>query len=675
MKKIIHLTIALLLLLHFSSCRDDEFVFPSQDNTVDIPNTNSSIKGFYLLNEGNMGMNRASIDYYDYTTGIYTQDLYAAKNPTVVKELGDVGNDIAVYGSKLYAVINCSNYIEVMDATTTKHLAEIEVPNCRNLAFSKGKAYISSYASKVNQANAGEGFVAEIDTTTFTITRKVTVGYQPEGMVIHNNKLYVANSGGYRAPNYDRTVSVVDLTSFQVIKSIDVAINLSKMVIDREGDLYVSSRGDYLDVPSKLYVIDTNTDKVKHTIDVPISNMCLVNDSLYYVSTAYSQRTKKNTVSYGILNTKTDQVITNTLITDGTEQEIMIPYGLAVHPQTKEFIITDAQNYVSSGYVYYYAADGTLKWKVLAGNIPAHIAFVDKDIDQTTEQPDNNGDENSSPYITAILAYQPAPGQFVNILPLYEEGDTHETMCQKVLADIGNNNRGLITLGGFGGSVICGFDHTIQNIAGDYDFQVTGNSFNGSSEPGIIRVAYDKNKNGKPDADEWYELAGSDYHNNTTTHQYEITYTATPADHIATADPNDPFITDSNYIKWTDNQNNEGFVAKNQFHNQDYFPQWITSTTLTFTGTRLANNAVNIGTVDAANYVQEELDFGYADNVPNNDERTKMKIDWAVDAQGEQVDLPGVDWIEIYTGVNQQCGWIGEISTEVTNIIDLHLIK
>ncbi len=39
-------------------------------------------------------------------------------------------------------------------------------------------------------------------------------------------------------------------------------------------------------------------------------------------------------------------------------------------------------------------------------------------------------------------------------------------MNQKVLDAIGNNKRGMITLGGFGGYVTVGFDHTIQNVEG-----------------------------------------------------------------------------------------------------------------------------------------------------------------------------------------------------------------
>lgn len=74
------------------------------------------------------------------------RNIYPSRNPDVVKELGDVGNEIAVYGDKLYAVINCSHYVEVMDVHTAKHIGSIDILNCRYIVFNKGKAYISSYA-------------------------------------------------------------------------------------------------------------------------------------------------------------------------------------------------------------------------------------------------------------------------------------------------------------------------------------------------------------------------------------------------------------------------------------------------------------------------------------------------------------------------------------------------
>ncbi len=376
MKKI-HFIYLLILFMSLSACREDEQIFLSDSVQVALPMVGTRIKGFYQLNEGNMGMNRASLDYFDYMTGHYTHDIFSERNPEIVKELGDVGNDIKVYGQKVYAVINVSNLIVVFDVRTARRIKEIEIPNCRYLAFWKDKAYISSYAGPVQiDPNAEVGFVAEIDTASLEVTRKVPVGYQPEEMVVHNKKLYVANSGGYRAPNYDRTVSVVDLETFEEEKKIDVAINLYRMAIDERGDIYVSSRGDYKNTPSNLYVIDSTTDEVKQCLDIPVGGMCIDGDKLYYYSVAYSMTSGGNKVTYGILDTRTKRQITDRIITDGTDKDIMIPYGIAVNPETKEIFMSDAQNYVVTGFVYCFSPEGKLKWKTEGGNIPGHFAFI-----------------------------------------------------------------------------------------------------------------------------------------------------------------------------------------------------------------------------------------------------------------------------------------------------------
>lgn len=370
--------IALLILgVWLSSCREDELIFLSDSTKVSQPMVGSKITGFYQLNEGNMGMNRATIDYFDYTTGYYTRDLFSERNPTIVKELGDVGNDIKIYGNKVYAVINCSNYIEVFDVRTAIHVKEIRVPNCRYMAFNGGKAYISSYSGPVEiNPNAEKGFVAEIDTVTLELIRKVEVGYQPDEIAVYDGKLYVANSGGYRVPNYDRTVSVIDLETFKEIKKIDVGINLHRIKIDKRGYLYVSSRGDYYDTPPNLYVIDTRTEKVVKETGIPVSDMWLDDDLLYYYSVAYNKYTGGNEITYGILDTRTMEQISDKVITDGTDRDILIPYGIAVNPETKEIFISDAQNYVVTGYVYCYSPEGKLKWRTEGGNIPGHFAFT-----------------------------------------------------------------------------------------------------------------------------------------------------------------------------------------------------------------------------------------------------------------------------------------------------------
>lgn len=358
-----------------ASCREDIYIQQSTSTEVEAPRF-TAIDGFYLLNEGNMGSNKSTLDYFDETTGNYIRNIYAERNPSVVKELGDVGNDLEIYGSKLYAVINCSHKVEVMRADDATRITKIDIPNCRYAIGEGGFVYVSSYVSPTtDNPKAPRGAVYKIDTLTHKIADRIEVGYQPEEMAVSNGKLYVANSGGYRAPDYDRTVSVIDLDHFAVIKEIDVAINLHRVKRDRYGMIYVSSRGNNADIKSRLYVIDPETDQVIADVDTQVSDLCISGDSAYIYSSYINDLTGDKAISYSIVNLVSLQVIDNSIIKDGTDQNIKMPHGIAVHPVTHEIYITDARNYVSSGRIHCYSPDGILKWSQTTGEIPAHIEF------------------------------------------------------------------------------------------------------------------------------------------------------------------------------------------------------------------------------------------------------------------------------------------------------------
>ncbi|RXK87211.1 YncE family protein [Filimonas effusa] len=377
------LFIIVLLLFAVASCRKDVEVFGNEDISLGGPSENG-FYGFYLLNEGNMGSNKSTLDYFDYTTGNYQRNIYAVTNPNVPKELGDVGNDIAIYGSRLYAVINASNKIEVMDAKTARRIGQIEIPNCRYIKFDKGFAYITSYAGpiEINPDYTQKGYVAKVDTATLAVVSKCIVGFQPDELEITDGKIYVANSGGYMgagsSEKYERTVSVIDLASFTEDKRIDVAYNLHHIQADKRGDLWVTSRGDYKQLPSRLYFIDKVQQKVTDTLPVAVSNFYLDGDSLYIYSTEWSYITYSNVITYGIVNTRTREVVSRSFITDGTDKEIEIPYGIMVHPVTKDIYVTDAGNYVAPGILYCFTKEGKKKWSVRTGDIPAHFALLPK---------------------------------------------------------------------------------------------------------------------------------------------------------------------------------------------------------------------------------------------------------------------------------------------------------
>ena len=122
------------------------------------------------------------------------------------------------------------------------------------------------------------------------------------------------------------------------VKKIDVAINLHRLELDKKyGQIWVSSRGDY-DTPSKTFVIDSRTDEVIDELKLlPNSEMAVCGDSLYVYSTEWSYHTHRNTISYAIVNVRTRKVVPRNFITDGTNEQIAIPYGIAINPNTREF--------------------------------------------------------------------------------------------------------------------------------------------------------------------------------------------------------------------------------------------------------------------------------------------------------------------------------------------------
>jgi hypothetical protein len=386
MKRFSLFYIACLILAVVSSCREDFYIIPSQNQDTGVAPTRGNILGMYVLNEGNMGSNKASIDFLDLDenkpTVHYLRNIYSERNPNVVKELGDVGNDIKIYGSKLWIVVNVSNKVEVATADSCKRITQINIPNCRYLAFKDGFAYVSSYVGPVKfDKDAPLGMVYKVDTVDFKKKDSVVVGYQPEELCIVDNKLYVANSGGYRAPNYDHTLSEIDLTTFKEIRKIKVGLNPHHCQVDHYGQIWVTSRGNYNDVPSRIYRLYKARNQlyeVIDSIDTPVSGLSIVGDSLYYYGSAWNNATATNNISYGLINVRTHKIIDTNLFSAPQLKAITMPYGIIVNPVERDFYLMDAKNYVSSGSLLHFKPDGTFDWSVQTGDIPGHATFVYK---------------------------------------------------------------------------------------------------------------------------------------------------------------------------------------------------------------------------------------------------------------------------------------------------------
>lgn len=275
--------------------------------------------------------------------------------------------------------------------------------------------------------------------------------------------------------------------------------------------------------------------------------------------------------------------------------------------------------------------------------------------------------ESASPFATNVFEYTPAPGQFINN-PLMAGFDgserTPQAACEYARQRL--EQRKFVSLGGFGGYIVVGFEQSVTN-SGGYDLAIAGNPFEGSSEPGVVWVMQDENGNGVPD-EVWYELAGSESDKEGTLHNYSVTY-------YKPSGSKQP-------IRWEDSLGESGEIAHLAAHPHDsYYPAWLEADSYTLHGTRLAPRTHFNGSI----WIQEGFEWGYVDNESESDlwhgvgeckglVFNLFRLCDAITESGKSANLTHIDFVKVQTALNSQSGGLGENSTEVFALCDYKML-
>jgi hypothetical protein len=277
--------------------------------------------------------------------------------------------------------------------------------------------------------------------------------------------------------------------------------------------------------------------------------------------------------------------------------------------------------------------------------------------------------DTEAQYISEVVAYTPAPGQLINVAPWGTPGGARS---------IEGGLNGSVSLGAFGGYVVFRFDQPVANDPQNpygVDFTIFGNPIGDWSEPGVVWVMQDENENGEAD-DTWYELAGSDYWFSTTLRNRSVTYINPGGD-------------EARDVPWEDNLGKTGVIRANSIYTQPYYPlndsfPAISPDSFTLEGTLILGHLFE--NTSGMNSLQRA--FGYADNrlrggspftVPDNPYTRVIEnsggdgfdIGWAVDPDGQYVDLDSIHFIKVQCAVQDEGGGLGEISTELTGAVDV----
>ena len=391
MKKCALLVFSIAVAAIAVGCQKDETTSRDADLAgvnVAVGEKKGAFSKLFVLNEGNWQKNESTLDFFRFSDGNYVSDAFGSMNPAVVQGLGDTGNDLALHDGKLWVVMNGSGYVHVLDARDETLISSIAVPDPRYIAFDGSHAYVSSYAGAIYGGDETKGKVYRISLNNYKIDGEVEVGCQPEGIAVSGTSVYVANSGGY---NYvhENTVSVIDLNTFKVTETVEVASNLHYMAASPDGTIWVSSYGESswtqntdgdwiqnMSEPMGLYRFPASStgSGVTQVKDVHVSCMTLCDDGYIYaigngaeMAGTYDNRLYKVSVK--------DGSVTSTSLAKTEAVRVSNHYGICVNPKNGDIFIADASAYTTPGFVWCFTKDLKLKWSATAGMIPAHMVL------------------------------------------------------------------------------------------------------------------------------------------------------------------------------------------------------------------------------------------------------------------------------------------------------------
>jgi len=346
---------SLLVLLLLVSCKKDKISAPSVETQLE--------NGMVVLCEGLFQQNNSSVSWVDFSNSEIKNTFFS---DNAQRQLGDTGNDMKQYGGKIYILVNVSSTIEVIDASNFAPIKQIPMvtnnvsKQPRSIAFNGGKAYVTCY----------DGFVDVIDTTLLEVTNRITVGSNPEGLAIVNNKIYVANSGGLNSGASDSTLSIINIGTELEVQRIKVGLNPGQVVTDAQGDVYVTIRGNYGSIPSSLTRIDSQSGVVVEEFPINVNSIAKMNDKFLF--SYYDFNTSSNSVQ--LFNPLTELIENGSLISD---PNITTLNGIAYNATLNKIFVLDAMNYTNTGYVREYNVNGAWENDYHVSLNPSKLLFYD----------------------------------------------------------------------------------------------------------------------------------------------------------------------------------------------------------------------------------------------------------------------------------------------------------
>jgi len=353
MKKQTGLLILLGFIFLLSGCEDDPQSEQPSETTV-------YTDGVLIVNEGPYNNGTGTITYIKRDGSDLQQKIFQGANAGL--PIGNITQSITIVDDKAYIIVNNANTIEVVNRHTFKSLLtiqNIEQPRFM-LPVSETKSYISCW----------DGNIKVLNTVKDEILTDIEGREGQEKMLKVDNHAWVLNQGGH---GIDSTISVVNIGTNQIEKTIDIPPRPTGICEDKDGLVWVVcsgraayhagglSRGHLLAINKVSYEIEKDfifPDSINQPSNLLINN---VGDELYYLYPGGINR-------FQIIE---DELVLTPFITyTGTF------YNLAYDPKENQIWASDALDYVQNGQVFIFdASTGIEQRNFKAGIVPTFFNF------------------------------------------------------------------------------------------------------------------------------------------------------------------------------------------------------------------------------------------------------------------------------------------------------------
>ncbi|MBN2225860.1 MAG: hypothetical protein JW763_00700 [candidate division Zixibacteria bacterium] len=174
-------------------------------------------------------------------------------------------NQIIIRDTLAYVINSGTDEIQIIDLVTEQTVSFINTGASTNpywMEFSDDRyAFVSFLLTNE---------LAKVDMQKGNVVQTIPVGHSPEGVLITQGKVYVANSGyNWGTGDWEiGSVMVYDIASEMIIDTVYVDWNPQYMALDDSGRIHVVCTGDYYSSFGAIDVIDPATDTIMASFSI-----------------------------------------------------------------------------------------------------------------------------------------------------------------------------------------------------------------------------------------------------------------------------------------------------------------------------------------------------------------------------------------------------------------------